>query len=318
MRVPAIVAWPQHIPETGARDFPSAQWDWLPTFADVAGMPTPARADGVSLMPLLLNGSGSPRPRLLYFEYMMRGEKTPDFPEFEAARRGRVRNQMQAVRLGDFIGVRYDVRSAADDFEIYDVVRDPKEKNNLGSGPGHAELQRRLKALALQCRRPDPSAPRPYDGDPVPAEDVGPLLPGVEWCCYERNFPWVPNFSGLTPTARGTAKQPDLVVRSRNHDVGLLFTGYIEVPADGEYTFFLSTDAGALLRIHEATVIDADFNHRRGRIASGKMRLKAGSHPFRLSYARRDSGPPFLSLEWAGPSFDRRPIPACVFQRADR
>jgi hypothetical protein len=141
---------------------------------------------------------------------------------------------------------------------------------------------------------------------------------GVEWSCYEQDFPWVPNFSGLTPAARGTARQPDLAVRSRNHDVGLLFTGYIEVPTDGAYTFFLSTDAGALFRIHEAIVIDADFNRERGRVESGMIRLKAGRHPFRLFYARRDGGTPFLSVEWAGPSFERRIIPAGVYQRADR
>ena len=50
-------------------------------------------------------------------------------------------------------------------------------------------------------------------------------------------------------------------------------------PADGDYTFYLSTDTGALLRIHDATVIDADYGYVGGKEVSGMIKLKAGLHP---------------------------------------
>ena len=39
-------------------------------------------------------------------------------------------------------------------------------------------------------------------------------------------------------------------------------SGYIEAPVDGEYTFTLKSDNGAFLRLHEAQLIDADFNYQ--------------------------------------------------------
>ncbi|WP_289039940.1 PA14 domain-containing protein [uncultured Zobellia sp.] len=49
----------------------------------------------------------------------------------------------------------------------------------------------------------------------------------------------------------------------------LYFEGYIEVPADGVYTFYLSANAGGVLRIHESTVIDADYGYTRNSKMSG-------------------------------------------------
>ena len=58
-------------------------------------------------------------------EYFQNG-KTPDFDSFVPAHRGRKRGQMQIVRLDHYLGVRYNIKSADDDFEIYDVTKDPK------------------------------------------------------------------------------------------------------------------------------------------------------------------------------------------------
>jgi arylsulfatase A-like enzyme len=72
LRTPAIARWPRHIPAGRVIETPSAMWDWLPTFAQVAGLPAPARADGISLLPAL-TGTGKPTPRdYLYWEYNLR------------------------------------------------------------------------------------------------------------------------------------------------------------------------------------------------------------------------------------------------------
>src|SRR6202012_4450024 len=116
---------------------------------------------------------------------------------------------------------------------------------------------------------------------------------------YEGHFPWVPELSTLTPVAKGVSEVTSLTVLPRQTDVAGFFTGYIEAPADGDYTFSLATDAGALLRIHEATVIDADFGYRAGSKVSGSIKLKRGLHAFRIYYSRRDASlPPELEVSW--------------------
>lgn len=310
VRVPTLACWPGHIRAGRIVNRPSISYDWLRTFAQVAGVPAPARADGVSLLPEL-TGHGPQRDRgYLYVEYFERG-KTPGYEKFAAAHRNRTRNQMQALRLGDYVGVRYNIQSQTDPFEIYNVIRDPKETCNLAAQlPG---LEARLKATALRVRRPNRSAPRPYDVDLVPAIEAKSLVQGIRWQAYEGAFPWVPDLEILRAKAQGTCAEPDLGRRTRDNDIGMLFSGYVRIPRDGEYTFFLSADTGALLRVHDATVIDADYGYDSGTEAAGSCRLQAGLHPFRLYYARRTRAQPLLKLAWSGPGLTKETIPAGAY-----
>ncbi len=201
IRVPTIARWPAGI--TGATKdenaiaelaLPSGNWDWLPTFAELAGVPAPSWADGVSLVPSLTGGTGQRDRGYLYFEFAD-GASTPDFDEF-ANHRGTPRGHMQAIRVGNYMGVRTQIASAQDDFLIYDVVNDTHEANNLAASMPALQVQ--LKTLAISGRRPGPSSPRPYDGAVIPAS-VPPagLINGVRWKRYAGPFPWVPELRDL-------------------------------------------------------------------------------------------------------------------------
>lgn len=311
LRVPTIVRWPKHVAAGRVIDRPCASWDWLPTFAGAAGVPAPARADGVSLLPLL-TGHGSQRDRgYLYFEYHLKG-RTPNFPEFEPGHRNRQRNQMQAIRLGNLMGVRYDIKSADDDFEIYNVQTDPKEARNLARDSAQASVQRKMKTLALQAHRPSPEAPRPYDAELVPAvEGAETTQPGVNWAAYQGEFPWVPDFEALTPMLSGRAERPDFAALPKQL-TGAIFSGYLIIPADGEYAFYFHIDGRALLRLHDALMIDADYGYAPGAERTAKIRLAAGLHPFRL-FCTTQHARTALSLDWSGPGFDRQPVAASAF-----
>ena len=309
LRTPTIARWPRHIPAGRVIETPSAMWDWLPTFAEVAGLPTPARADGISLLPSL-TGSGKPNPReYLYWEYNVTG-RTPDFPVFEPHHRNRLRGQMQAIRQGDLMAVRYDIKSAQDNFDIYQIADDPKEVHNLAGDPNYAAAQTRFKQLALQARRSDPDAPRPYDRELMPASATASAKPGIKWSYFEGSYPWVPAFAAQKSLSSGVAATIDEKVTSLAPDSGLLLTGFLRVPSDGEYTVELSTDTGAVLRLHNATIIDADFGYQAGAVKTATVRLQAGLHPIALNYRHGRLAPAALSLKWSGPGFTTRSLSA--------
>jgi arylsulfatase A-like enzyme len=313
VRMPTLARWPGHIPAGSVNNLPSGFWDWMPTFAALAGVTGPARSDGVSLLPSLTGTSGQRTPAV-YVEYYESG-RTPKFSEFAPAHRGRLRDQMQLIRFGDDVGVRYHITAQSDDFEIYNVVADPQERTNLAREPGFAAMEKRMKEAALQRHRPNSSAPRPYDNELMAAADAPAVSPGVDWKVYEGSFPWVPDLTALTPTTAGATNLPTLSVRPREDDFGILFSGFIEAPTNGNYTFYLKCDAGALLRVHEATVIDEDFGYRGGSERSGAILLKAGKHPFRLYYSRRTKGIPELKWDWSGPGIPRQSVPASALFR---
>jgi arylsulfatase A-like enzyme len=310
-RVGALVRWPGGVPANRVSNLPCQFHDWMPTFVELAGVPAPARSDGVSLVPTLKNLPGQRTPQV-YIEYFVNA-MTPAFAKFDAVKRGRPRKQMQMIRFGEFVAVRYNAQSHADNFEIYDVVANPKETVNLAAS--NAALQQKVKDTVLQMRRPDATAPRPYDNELVPPLTPSHTTHGVKWKAFAQTFPWLPELTALAPSSSGTAELPDVKVLPRDNDVALLFTGYLEVPADGTYTFHVRADTRAFLRIHEAQIIDADFGYTGGAEKSGAILLKAGKHPFRLSYARGTAGSPALSLDWSGPGVARQPIPATAFLR---
>lgn len=316
IRVPTIARWPGQIPAGTTRDAPSGFHDWLPTLADLAGLPAPARTDGVSLVPLL-SGEDTPNESEVYIEYSQGGQ-TPDYEEFDASHQGQRRGQMQVLYLDGYKGVRYDIQSADDNFRIYDTREDPGETKDLaGSTDKFKKLQERMKDRVLQLRRPDTSAVRPYDESPVPAiEAPGELSSGLRYRVFETPTPWTPDVATLgseTESGKGITERLDLDVRTRDEDIVIEYSGLLEVPETGLYTFSLQTDWGALLRIHDATVIDADRGYSPGTKVSEEIRLEKGYHPVRLTYARSGEGMPALQVQWSGPGFARASIAAEQF-----
>ena len=294
MREPTLARWPGVIPAGRTDDVPSGQWDWMNTFASAAGLPAVAASDGVSLLPAL-TGTGAQLPSDLYIEYFEKG-RTPKFQAFVPAHRGRQRNQMQAVYLQGYKGIRYDIKSADDDFEIYDLAKDPQESHNLAGDPEFASLQAMLKARVLQVRQPNASAPRPYDDALVPPVPSSPATaPGLSWSLFQGVWPWMPDFRTLTPVNRGQSSGIDLAVLKGKAAAGLAFEGFLHVPQDGEYTFTMKSDTAAMLFLHEIRVIDQPMK-RRGESCAGTVRLKAGWHPLKLYYRHDGGRQPELNL----------------------
>lgn len=287
LRMPTLVSWPAKIKPGKTIHTPSMLSDWMSTFAAAAYIPTPARLDGVSLLPSL-TGKGRQEQAQVYVEYT-EGGNTPNFKEFEASRRGRKRNQMQMIRMGDLVGVRYNIQSAADDFEIYNVVKDPKESSNLGTDPAYRNLQESMKEKVLQVRKVDAEARRPYDAAFIPA--VNPksrLIPGLSWKFFGGDFQYVPSEKGTAVQEKGTAKAMEHNGVPKLPGM-VLYEAWFKAPKDGEYSFSIETNGKAYVRLHEAELLDADYGYRPGKELERTVKLKAGYHPIKI-YGLQEQG----------------------------
>lgn len=108
MRVPLIVKWPAEVSPGTETSFPTATWDFMATFADMAGAVLPAGAsEGVSFVPGMLDKTAR-RRAMMYWEIHDGGFG-------------------QAVRIGDWKAVRPRGKSKLEQVELYNLKQDPAE-----------------------------------------------------------------------------------------------------------------------------------------------------------------------------------------------
>lgn len=321
IRMPTFAWWPGSIGDNDQNSpaqestRPSAFWDWMPTLTDAAGITPPAWSNGSSLLPELTQSGTQFDQGYLYFEYSF-GGSTPNWSDF-TNHGGDSRGQMQTIFMDGSDGTRYKgirtgIGSHSDNFRIYDIDNDHEEGVNLAAQ--HTDLQQKMKDQVLRARI-DGDYSRSY----MSSEYAAPLtasatVNGLNYKVFTGSWPWVPETGYLTPDAEGECSKLDLSVRTQESDILLEFTGFINLPSDGTYTFSMSADttvtdnsSGAMLWIHDAHIIDDDFNHD-GSSQSGSMRLKAGLHPIRVLY-KHASGDHNLQLQYSGPGISLQPVP---------
>jgi len=130
------------------------------------------------------------------------------------------------------------------------------------------------------------------------------ILSGVNYSYYEGSWSSVPDFSKLTPKKTGILSTLSLNVPNRISDnFGIHFTGYINVPADGEYTFYLTSDDGSRFLIDGVEIVANQCNPE----TSGKLILRAGYHPFTFDYFEGQVTESFI-LKWQGPNLSKRTL----------
>ena len=124
IRVPFIARWPGKIKPDTVTDHVCAFWDFLPTAAELAGLPAPEGIDGISFLPTLL-AKPQTEHEYLYWDY------------------GHVRKTyMQAVRTGNWKGVRVGKNAP---LELYDLAADPGETKDLASQ--HPEIVAKIEDI---------------------------------------------------------------------------------------------------------------------------------------------------------------------------
>jgi putative heme-binding domain-containing protein len=112
----------------------------------------------------------------------------------------------------------------------------------------------------------------------------------------------------LQPAASGVVPQIVMNVPQKKQDdaFALRFTGQLNVPQSGSYTFQLSSDDGSRLYLGGKLIIDHDGLHGFD-AKSVTLNLNAGFTPLVLTYFDNGGGDG-LELQWSGPGFALQPI----------
>ena len=132
IRVPMIAYWPGVIKAGTVISQPFAQWDFLQTAIDAAGINTKVKTDGVSLMPLFKgNVSNKEQHDYLYWEFYESGGK-------------------QAVLQYPWKLIKLNTTTFAENgkAELYNIADDPEEKSNLIN-----TMPKKVKALEKLLRK---------------------------------------------------------------------------------------------------------------------------------------------------------------------
>lgn len=114
IRVPMIASWPAKIKAGSTSNHISAFWDVLPTMSELINIEAPGAIDGISFLPTLLGEDNQEKHEFLYWE----------FPAYKG---------QQAVRLGDWKGIRKNIFNGNLKIELYNLKEDPAETNDVAA-----------------------------------------------------------------------------------------------------------------------------------------------------------------------------------------
>jgi arylsulfatase A len=127
IRTPAIARWPGRIQAGAVNEQVWAFWDFLPTMAELTKQKAPQGLDGISILPVLLDGKVREHPPL-YWEFHERG--------FD-----------QAARIGDWKAVRHGLDAP---LELYDLKTDPIEQRDVAKQ--HSDVAQRFETYLRTAR----------------------------------------------------------------------------------------------------------------------------------------------------------------------
>jgi len=132
------------------------------------------------------------------------------------------------------------------------------------------------------------------------------VVSGLEYDYFERFFVQAINMDLVRPVSKGTTSDFNMKMARVPNYFGIRFEGFIKVPADGLYTFYLSSNDGSYLYLDGKELIENDGNH--GTVEEpGKVALKAGYHFIEVKYMQCGGGKS-LKVSWDGPGFGKKEI----------
>lgn len=148
-----------------------------------------------------------------------------------------------------------------------------------------------LQTVLPNGRRSTVSGATVWRGDyrnPDATADAAKLQPGLSYRYYEGSFTSTRDLAAQTSKSTGVSNSPDLGKFDQKNSWGVVWEGYLKVPADGLYQFVTASDDGSMLYIDDEQIVDNDGLHK-SQQRSGLIALRAGLHRLRIAYFQQDA-----------------------------
>jgi len=140
--------------------------------------------------------------------------------------------------------------------------------------------------------------------------ETGSVEQGLLYNYYTGTFQSVEDFSKMDANKSGVVKKFTLEPKGREQYFAFSFEGYIEIPNDGLYTFYLVSNDGSKLFLNDRLVINNDGLHPA--LEEFKIvALMAGKQAISIKYFQ-EGGSNILKLMWEGPGFGKQEVPPSV------
>jgi hypothetical protein len=152
-----------------------------------------------------------------------------------------------------------------------------------------------------------------------PAARPEKTIPGLNYTAYEwttSSAHSVDEFSSMQPVRSGVATSVSSAGLTRKENAGIIYGGYIKVPADAIYTFYLASDDGSRLLLDGQQVIDNDGLHGQDE-KSFRIPLRKGFHAMILQYFNGTGGSG-LQLSLSSEGHARQPVPNSYFYQSSK
>lgn len=131
---------------------------------------------------------------------------------------------------------------------------------------------------------------------------------GIKYNLYVGKFSSLPKFDTLDIIKSDTISNFKLPVKDTAVYYAVRFKGFVNVPVDGIYKFYTTSDDGTKLYIDSQLIVINDGQHDAIE-RFGNVNLKAGKHLIEVEYFQ-GWGYAVLDIEYEGPGIIKKPIPA--------
>lgn len=137
LRMPLMVRCPKHIKAGSTSDEIVLNLDFAPTFLQIAGVEAPADMQGESIAPILQGNTPGNWRKSMYYHYY-------EYPGAHSVKKH------YGVRTGRYklIHFYYNI----DEWELYDLAKDPREMKNVYGDASYADTVKELKAELTRLR----------------------------------------------------------------------------------------------------------------------------------------------------------------------